>query len=371
MSPTPENKRLYSWLPQDKNPLVISGPCSAESEEQVMQTAEELAKTRLVWGLRAGLWKPRSRPYAFEGHGEKAAPWLAKAGKKFGLITITEVATPTHVEVCLKNGIDMLWIGARTTVNPFLVAEIAQSLKGVDIPVWVKNPMHPDVDLWIGAIERFAQNGITRLGAIHRGFKTGAGSRYRNEPMWEIPLELKRRMPHIPMLNDPSHIAGVRSLVADVAQKAVDLDMDGLMIESHFDPVHALSDKEQQLEPLAVETLIKNLHLSSSVADDPQHLHELEKFRVLIDDLDENIIQLIGKRMDISTQIGELKKQNRITIFQLERWKKIFETRTEWARKNELSEDFISAFLLALHRESIQKQETVINRNQDSDKENL
>lgn len=265
----------------------------------------------------------------------------------------------------------MLWIGARTTVNPFLVAEIAESIKGVDIPVWIKNPMHPDLDLWIGAIERFAQNGVKRLGAIHRGFKTGAGSRYRNEPMWEIPLELKRRMPHIPVLNDPSHISGVRTGISEIAQKAIDLDMDGLMIESHIDPDNALSDKEQQLKPDALHQLLQGLHLAQSEANDPQHLHELEKFRTIIDELDEQILQLIGKRMDISEKIGELKKTNRITIFQLERWKKIFESRTEWGQKHGLNDDFISAFLLALHKESIQKQEKVINRNQDSDKENL
>jgi chorismate mutase len=371
VSPTPKNKALYPWLPADKNPLVIAGPCSAESEEQVFDTAKKLSETKLVWAMRAGLWKPRSRPYTFEGHGELAAPWLVNATKKFGLHSITEVASAAHVEICLKHGISLVWIGARTTVNPFLVAEIAQSLKGVDIPVWIKNPMHPDLDLWIGAIERMQQNGLTKIGAIHRGFKTGAGSRYRNEPMWEIPLELKRRMPQIPILNDPSHIGGAKNLISGISQNAVDLDFDGLIIESHNNPEVALSDKEQQITPAELVNVIKNLQLPVPISDDVSNLQELEKFRLLIDELDEKIIQLIGKRMDISTQIGELKKQNRITIFQLERWKDIFESRTEWGKHLNLNDEFISAFLIALHRESIQKQEKVINRNQDSDKENL
>ena len=242
-----------------KRPFIISGPCSAESPEQVLKVAKELAEMEIISALRAGIWKPRTRPNSFEGVGEKGLKWLVDAGREVGLPVITEVANPQHVEAALNAGVDMVWIGARTTVNPFSVQEIADSLKGVNIPVWVKNPIHLDLQLWIGALERFANAGIQEIGAIHRGFSFGNGTKYRNNPLWEVPIELKRLFPELPIISDPSHIGGKRDLIASLSQRAIDLNMDGLMIEVHPDPDRALSDAKQQIKPKELKSILSKL----------------------------------------------------------------------------------------------------------------
>ena len=349
------------WLP-NKNPIIISGPCSVESEEQVLQTAVEVSKSNKVSVLRGGIWKPRTRPNSFEGVGEKGLSWLKQAGSAVGLPVATEVANAEHVEACLKNNIDMLWVGARTTVNPFSVQEIADALRGVDIPVFVKNPITPDINLWVGALERINAVGINKLAAIHRGFASFDKSSYRNTPMWEIPIELKLMCPQIPMICDPSHIAGDKELLGYVSQKAIDLDMEGLMIESHINPLVAKSDAKQQVTPLELDVLINNLIIREKHSESEEFINKLEQLRSVIDELDEELINKFSSRMSIIQKIGEYKHENNVTILQLERWEQILKNRSFLADKVGLSDDFIKKMLELVHQESIRVQTQVMNK---------
>ena len=349
------------WLSTNP-PFIIAGPCSVESEEQVLSTVKEVAKNYQINVIRGGIWKPRTRPNSFEGVGEKALPWLKNAGKEVGLPVATEVAKAEHVEACLKNDIDILWLGARTTVNPFSVQEIADALKGVDIPVFVKNPITPDLNLWIGALERINAAGINKIGAIHRGFTSYNKNGYRNAPMWELPIDLKLRCPNLPILCDPSHIAGNRDLIGKVSQKALDLEMDGLMIESHINPNNAKSDAEQQVSPTQLEQIISKLQIRKIEANDADFTNNLEQLRAIIDEVDEQIVEQFAKRMSVVEKIGEYKRDNDVIILQLERWEYILKNRTEIAEKAGLSTEFIKKLLDLVHQESIRIQTKVMNK---------
>ncbi len=341
-------------------PWVIAGPCSAESEEQVLQTAVELSKIGIRM-FRAGVWKPRTRPNAFEGHGSKALPWLKKAKEETGMYMATEVANVKHVYEALKWGVDILWIGARTTANPFAVQEIADTLKGVDIPVIVKNPVSPDVELWIGAIERLNHAGIRRLAAAHRGFAKYEQSEYRNHPQWQIPIELKRRIPSIPMITDPSHICGNRKNLLEVSQRAMDLNFDGIIIESHINPEAAMSDAQQQLTPSDLKLLLSKLILRHSDVDSSISL-TLEELREKIDLYDDQVMNILEKRMCIADQIGEYKKTNNVTILQTKRWDEILTKRMEQGLMKGLSEEFVTRLYEAIHQESINHQTKIMNK---------
>lgn len=341
--------------------LIISGPCSAETEEQMMETAVQLGELNKIDLLRAGIWKPRTRPNTFEGIGEKALPWLKNAGIAIDTPVCAEIANASHVDAALKAGIDVLWLGARTTVNPFSVQEIADALKGVDVPVMVKNPINPDLELWMGGIERIQLAGIKNITAVHRGFSSFEKTVYRNVPMWEIPIALKMRMPDIPIVCDPSHICGGRDLLAAVSQKAMDLAMDGLMIESHVNPAEAWSDAAQQITPSVLAELLKGIVTRHEAGDNNAILGKLEQFRSEIDRLDEKIIQVFASRMAVAREIGVHKKENDITILQTERWKEIHDARKEMATKLGLSESFIEVLLTAMHKESINQQNDVMN----------
>lgn len=353
---------ISSWnLPISiSRPLLIAGPCSAETRAQVLASCDSLA-TRGAQLLRAGIWKPRTRPNSFEGMGIKALPWLKEAGQKTGLPVCTEVAKATHVEQALAHDIDVLWIGARTTVNPFAVQEIADALKGVDVPVLVKNPINPDIGLWLGAFERLHQAGIQKMAAIHRGFSFYGASRYRNEPLWELPIELRRQMPALEIICDPSHIAGQRDLLLEIAQKALDLNFDGLMIETHHMPEQAWSDAAQQVTPEGLSSLLEQLIHRRTSSDNPVFTTRLEKLRGLIDDTDYALLDILARRMDIVREIGEYKKQNDITILQLERWLEIFKTRSAKASSLQLAPEFIQALFNSIHQESIRQQTTIMN----------
>jgi chorismate mutase len=342
-----------------ERPWVIAGPCSAESEEQVLQTARELSAMGIKM-FRAGIWKPRTRPNAFEGYGSKALPWLKKVKEETGMYTATEVANIKHVYEALKWGIDILWVGARTTANPFAVQEIADTLRGVDIPVIVKNPVSPDVELWIGAIERLNHAGIKRLAAAHRGFAKYEQSEYRNHPQWQIPIELKRRIPQIPMITDPSHICGNRKGLLDISQRAMDLNFEGIIIESHINPAIALSDAQQQLTPADLDILLKKLILRHSDIDSKISI-TIEELREEIDHFDDQVMNILEKRMCIADKIGEYKKINSVTILQTKRWDDILHRRHEQGLKKGLSEEFVTKLFEAIHEESINHQTKVMN----------
>lgn len=352
-------KFTFSGVPEER-PLVIAGPCSAESEQQVMDTARQL-RERGIPIFRAGIWKPRTRPNSFEGVGKEGLPWLKKVKEELGMYTATEVANVKHVYEVLKAGIDIIWLGARTTANPFAVQEIAESLHGVDIPVMVKNPISPDVDLWIGAIERLNQEGITKLAAIHRGFSTYGRTLYRNNPEWEIPIELKRLYPELPIITDPSHICGSRDLLFEVSQKAMDLEFDGLIIEAHCCPDSALSDSQQQLTPEALSRLLSRLVLRKADIQNNALLSTIEELRHQIDKYDDTLMEVFEHRMEVSRKIGEYKKQNNITILQTSRWDEILRNRLSQAAQKGLSEDFIIKVFRAIHEESINHQTKVMN----------
>lgn len=311
--------------------------------------------------MRAGVWKPRSRPDTFEGKGLIALEWLKDLKNEVEIKVATEVASPDHVEKALKNGIDILWLGARTTVNPFLVQEIASSLKGIDIPVLVKNPINPDLALWIGALERINKSGITKLAAVHRGFFSYQKSQFRNPPTWWIPLELKTKYPELFLICDPSHIAGNRQMIFDIAQKALDLGYDGLMIETHPNPAQALSDAEQQLSFDDFVKLISELHVVASHSTDALFINQLEQLREKIDHLDQELIEVLSARMKLTEHIGAYKKENNVTIFQLERWNEIMKTRPEWGLTRSLSHDFIRELYIKIHDESIRIQTEIKN----------
>lgn len=344
-----------------KRPIIISGPCSAETEEQVFETAIQLQKTGKIDILRAGIWKPRTRPNSFEGVGEPGLKWLVAAGKETNLPVVTEVANAKHVELALKAGVEKLWIGARTTVNPFAVQEIADALQNTGVDLLVKNPINPDLNLWIGAIERFKNAGLTDVNAIHRGFSAGKNKTYRNEPLWEIPLALKQEFPTIRLICDPSHITGRRDLLQSVSQKAMDLIYDGLMIESHIDPTHAWSDAEQQITPANLLILLNNLVLRSENINNPHINNELSNLREVIDEIDLEITNLLAKRMGVAEAIGKYKNDHNITILQPKRWEEIQQNQLKNGQLQGLSIKFITKYLEALHQESIRHQTAIMN----------
>jgi len=352
---------LNQWVSVGNEPLIIAGPCSAESEEQLIQTAIELAKIPFVKIFRAGIWKPRTRPDGFEGIGKIGLEWLKQVKKTTGLLTAVEVATPNHIEECLQYGIDVLWIGARTVGNPFSMQELAEALKGVDIPVMIKNPLNPDLKLWLGAIERINQVGIKKIAAIHRGFYIYNSKPYRNAPLWEIPIELKRILPDLPIISDPSHIAGNRNLLSSIAQKALDLEMQGLMIEVHQNPEKALTDAKQQITPEAFAELLSTLIFRKEKGS-VEFENELHRLRSMIDSADDELISVLAKRMNLVAQIGEYKKQNDITILQIKRWNEIITMRLSKAKEMGLSSDFIKKLLEILHEESIKIQNDILNK---------
>lgn len=339
-----------------KKGLVIAGPCSAESELQLLNTAFELAHTSKVDILRAGIWKPRTNPGSFEGIGTKGLPWLLKAKQLTGLKTAVEVATAKHVEDALSFDVDILWIGARTTVNPFSVQQIADALKGTKQTVLIKNPVNPEIKLWIGAIERLQKNGIEDIGLIHRGFTSYGNTEYRNVPMWQIPIEMKRLFPEMPMICDPSHICGNRKNLLNVSQKSIDLDYDGLIIESHFDPESALTDKIQQITPDELVNLLEKLVVKKSSSKEEGFVRKLEYLRDQINNLDEELISLISNRMNVVKQIGEIKKNSKITVLQSTRYNEILDRALKKGAEVGLSHEFIATYLEAIHIESIRIQ---------------
>jgi len=346
-----------NWLPKKDRPILIAGPCSAETEEQVLETAKRLKATGKVDILRAGIWKPRTRPNSFEGVGTKGLPWMQKAKEATGLPVTVEVAKASHVEVCLEFGMDILWIGARTTVNPFAVQEIADALRGVDIPVMVKNPINPDLALWLGGMERLEKAGITKLGAIHRGFSNAGEKIFRNRPQWQIAIDFKQARPDVPMINDPSHICGRRDLLSSVSQKAMDLNFDGLMIESHITPDEAWSDAKQQITPEVYGQMMNDLVLRDYNPENVPQRSELEKLRKQINLIDDELISMLSSRMNVAREIGRYKKDHNITILQSDRWAQILEKYKKKGASNDLSEDFITRFIKAVHDESIDQQE--------------
>ena len=355
-------KSINDWHPnfQGVERFMIFGPCSAESKKQVLESCQ-IAADNGAHLLRAGIWKPRTRPDSFEGVGRIGLDWLKRAGQATGLPVCVEVATPHHVRLAVEHGIDVLWIGARTTVNPFAVQDLAEELKTIDLPVFVKNPVNPDLELWIGAIERIHRAGINRIAAIHRGFSVFNSGPYRNAPMWEIPIELKRRYPQIDVLCDPSHICGKRPLIGDTAQRALDLDFQGLMVECHVDPDIAKSDALQQLDAVQLNQMLEALverHASVTSAD---FIASLENLRVRIDNLDTKIIELLAERMKIVRDIGKYKKENGVTILQMNRWSEIFDDRVQNTRDVGLSEEFAQDFIQAVHNESISQQNKIMN----------
>lgn len=361
MSNEMQIKDLSHWpIEITKRPLIIGGPCSAETEEQVLTTARGI-KAAGIPIFRAGIWKPRTRPNSFEGIGAKGLIWLQKVKEETGMLTATEVANARHVELALGAGVDILWIGARTTVNPFAVQEIADALRGHDIPVLVKNPINPDLELWIGAIERLYAVGLTKLAAIHRGFSTYQKMKYRNDPQWQIPIEMKRRLPQLPMFCDPSHITGDRNLLDEVSQKAMDLNYEGLIIESHCKPDEAWSDAKQQLTPTALEELLANLVLRDPEASNELISNTLGELRHLIDDFDQKLLELLENRMQVAKTIGHYKKENNITVLQNKRWSEILEKSMVIGKKKGFSEQFISSLFKAIHQESINQQEEIMN----------
>ena len=346
-------------LPSDNNerPIVIAGPCSAESEEQVMTTAKQLADKGCRM-FRAGVWKPRAKPGGFEGQGEAALPWLQNVKKTTGMLVATEVATPEHVELALKYGIDILWVGARTSANPFAMQALADSLKGVDVPVLVKNPVSPDLELWIGALERINQAGITRLAAIHRGFSSYDKKIYRNLPMWQIPIELRRRYPSLPILCDPSHIGGTRELIAPLCQQAMDLGFDGLIVESHCSPDNAWSDAKQQVTPDVLDYILSLL----VIRDEKVTTEGIHALRKQIDELDNQLIELLAKRMRVCREIGQYKKEHNMTVLQTSRYNEILDKRGAQGVLCGMSSEFIRSVFEEVHEESVRQQIEIINQ---------
>lgn len=340
---------------EGNRPFLIAGPCSAESDDQLMATARQLQDSDIRL-FRSGVWKPRTRPGHFEGNGLTAFAWLRHVKEETGIPVAIEAANPAHVEHALAHEIDVLWIGARTTVNPFMVQEIADALKGVDIPVMIKNPVNPDLELWIGAIERIRNAGINTVAAVHRGFSTFAKSQFRNPPYWEIPIELRRRMPELPLICDHSHICGSRDTLKSVAQYALDLNYDGLMTEVHHDPDNALSDAQQQLTPAAYQQMISSLRFRSEFTDDAKFVETLDLLRNKIDEIDLELVDLLARRMEISERIGDVKRKNNIAILQVERWNEIVRNVLAHGSELGLSEEFVMRYLASLHQESISRQ---------------
>lgn len=346
----------------NKRPLIISGPCSAETEEQVLATSQRLAATGKVDMLRAGIWKPRTKPGMFEGVGTKGLPWLQQAKKLTGLPVTVEVATAKQVQDALTFDVDVLWIGARTTVNPFSVQELADALRGIDVPVMIKNPVNPDMELWSGAVERVARAGIKQIGLIHRGFSTYANTEYRNAPMWHLAIEMKLKYPDLLFINDPSHICGRRDILLDTMQKAIDLDYDGLMIESHIDPDNAWSDAKQQVTPERLSEMLDALIWRKEDINSEEYHTALDKLRQQINQLDDELMQILSHRMKIAELIGSYKRENNITILQTSRWNEIIERAFVKGDKLGLSKEFITKYFDAVHMESISHQKKIMDR---------
>jgi chorismate mutase len=353
---------IHSWLKNSGSPIIIAGPCSAESEAQIMLVSEKLASSKKVHLLRAGIWKPRTRPNSFEGLGKTALPWLKKAQDEFGIPFIIEVANAEHVKMALDAGIQHVWIGARSTVNPFSVQEIADALRGKDIPVFVKNPLNPDLQLWIGALERLNDAGITKLVAVHRGFSTYQDHVYRNSPNWEIPIELKTQFLNLEIIVDPSHIAGKRELVSEISQKALDLGFGGLMIETHPSPVKAKSDARQQIALDDFEAMIQGLETKKHEFSDIQTKDKLENLRILIDQLDHNLLENLKRRLEIVSQIGEYKAEQGVTVLQLDRWRAIIKDRLEYGAQSDMDQALIQSVWNEIHKASIKLQTDIVNR---------
>ena len=345
--------------------MVIAGPCSAESEEQVLETARGLA----AWGIhmfRAGIWKPRTHPGSFEGVGAPGLKWLRKVKEETGMNVCTEVANEKHVYECLKYGVDMLWIGARTTANPFLMQEIADALRDTDIPVLVKNPVNPDLDLWVGALERLNQAGVRKLGVIHRGFSTTGSKPYRNAPGWQIAIELRTRYPDLPFFADPSHMGGDRKYLQELSQRAMDLGLEGLMIESHCNPDAALSDAKQQLTPQSLRTLIEGLQIREKDSGDEDYREGIGQLRSRIDYIDEDLLKDFGARMEVSRKIGAYKRDHNVAILQTARWEVVMEGMKEKARIYGLSEKFVEDVFNAIHEESVRTQNEVLAKGREA-----
>jgi chorismate mutase len=361
---TIKNLPLNQWLPGSEGPLYIAGPCSAENPEQMISVAREIKSMGQVPIFRAGVWKPRTRPNSFEGHGEQALKWLRDVKNETGLMSAVEVASPEHVEAALKHDVDILWIGARTTVNPFSVQAIADSIKGMDIPVFIKNPINADLALWIGAIERIAGAGINKLAAIHRGFSTAEKTKYRNHPMWWIPIELKRHFPNLPLICDPSHIAGDRHFIGNISQAAMDLDMDGLMIETHCDPDNALSDAKQQVTPKMLSEILSGLNHKTEFCNDKKFEDELERYREQVDRIDAELIGALKMRMDVVNKIGLAKAKQNITAFQVNRMEQMVNNRVETAKKQGLRAEYIEKLYQLIHEESVKTQTNIMNQYQ-------
>jgi len=355
------NKKLRNWLDDFDldHPLVIAGPCSAETESQVLGIAHEL-KNSDVSIFRAGIWKPRTRPGNFEGVGSIGLKWLQKVKKETGLLVTTEVANANHVKIALDHDIDVLWIGARSTVSPFIVQEIADALKNTDKIVLLKNPVNPDLSLWYGGIERLYTANIKKLGVIHRGFSTYSKTKFRNNPEWQIPIELQNKFPDLPLICDPSHICGRRDIIKQTSQKALDLNFDGLMIETHNDPDNAWSDAAQQITPKTLINLMKDLVIRKESLEERSFINELENLRIKIDDADSQILDIIGNRMKVSEEIGKIKKKQNVAILQSARWNDILEKMISDGKEKGLSEDFILKIFKAIHQESINHQEKIL-----------
>lgn len=347
-----------------KRPLIIAGPCSAETQEQTLETCRQLAATGTVDLIRAGVWKPRTKPGSFEGSGLKGLAWLAEAKKETGLPFSVEVATAKHVESALEFGVDAVWIGARTTVSPFSVQDIADALRGTNVAVMIKNPMNPDIDLWAGAVARMIGVGIpvSQIGLIHRGFSYFGNSKYRNSPMWRFALEMRSRYPELAMICDPSHICGTREFLQEVSQQAADLQYDGLIIESHVAPDDAWSDAAQQLTPANFEKMIKSINWRKDTADNPEFVKSLERFRGEIDQIDSELFELLSRRMSVADNIGQVKKDNNVAILQGGRWNSIVEAMLAQSADLNLSEEFVKSVLEAIHTESILRQNKIMNR---------
>ena len=355
------SKKLRNWLDDFDldHPLVIAGPCSAETESQVLGIAHEL-KNSDVSIFRAGIWKPRTRPGNFEGVGSIGLKWLQKVKKETGLLVTTEVANANHVKIALDHDIDVLWIGARSTVSPFIVQEIADALKNTDKIVLLKNPVNPDLSLWYGGIERLYTANIKKLGVIHRGFSTYSKTKFRNNPEWQIPIELQNKFPDLPLICDPSHICGRRDIIKQTSQKALDLNFDGLMIETHNDPDNAWSDAAQQITPKTLINLMKDLVIRKESLEERSFINELENLRIKIDDADSQILDIIGNRMKVSEEIGKIKKNQNVAILQSARWNDILEKMISDGKEKGLSEDFILKIFKAIHQESINHQEKIL-----------
>jgi len=352
---------ISHWLPKIDNPLLISGPCSLESEKQALTTARELAKDKRVFVYRGGIWKPRTRPGMFEGVGSIGLEWLKLVKQETGLMTGTEVANAQHVEECLKAGVDVMWIGARSTASPFVVQEIADVLKGTDQVIMVKNPVNPDVQLWVGALERLNQAGLKNLVAIHRGFTPFSETKYRNFPNWKTVIELRLILPNLPIICDPSHISGKREYLFEISQKAFDIGLDGLMIESHIDPSCALSDKEQQVTPADLAKILDKLVIRYASSDDPQFENKLELLRGRIDGIDHEIMEILAQRMSIVRQIGQYKKENKVTALQINRWSQIMDDRARLAEKLSLDDTFIKSLFQLIHEDSVRQQTDIMD----------